>query len=504
MVTAGAGAVAHRMLELAAAARPAAAAVSDPEGAWTYGELDAAATGWAHWLAGRGVRKGDRVVARLDNSRHAVALLFGAFRAGAVLVPIGITMKPFHLTRVLTDSEPVLVVASGDDTKTVAALTDTVPVHDLTAVGEEVRAAADTPVALPEVTGDDLALLIYTSGSTSLPKAVVSPHRAVVFATEAIAERLGYRADDVVLNAIPFPFDYGLYQVFLSVLAGAELVLSPTDAHVGLMSLLHDRGVTVVPLVPSLATILLGLARRDRRPAPPVRLFTNTGAALVPTVAGALRAAFPQALVSPMYGTTECKRITVLEPGEDTGRPGSVGRALTGTEVLVVDEDGRPLPTGETGEITVRGPHVMNGYWRAPEQTAERFRPDADGCGVTLWTGDFGHLDADGHLFVQGRRDDLFKRRGVRMSALEIEAAAVDVPGVRGAALLPPTEANGLTDVVLFVAADLTGTEVLDRLAERLEPAKVPSDCRVLPDLPLTANGKTDKKRLAELAAPAV
>jgi acyl-coenzyme A synthetase/AMP-(fatty) acid ligase len=260
------------------------------------------------------------------------------------------------------------------------------------------------------------------------------------------------------------------------------------------MTLLHRHAVTVCPVVPSLAELVLRLAARDGRPAPPVRLFTSTGAAFNRPVIDGLRAAFPGARIAPMYGTTECKRITVLEPAGDLDHPHSVGRALAGTRVPVLDDAGHPLPPGETGEIAVRGPHVMAGYWRAPDLTRERFRTDPRTGTVTLHTGDYGRLDADGHLYVEGRRDDLFKRRGVRMSALEIEAAALDVPGVRSAALLPPADG---ADMVLYVAADRPAAEVLALLAERLEPAKVPPVCHVRAELPLTPNGKTDKKALA-------
>ncbi|MBL1106872.1 AMP-binding protein [Streptomyces sp. 5-8] len=486
----------HDLLTEAAARRPAATAVRDADGAWTYAELDRAADACAAWLADRDVRPGDRVLARLGNSRPFVALLFGALRAGAVFVPVGTAMKRFHLARVMADAEPSLVVAEGADTGLLTEL-GTAPVHDLAELPD---ADAAHRGRVP-VRADDLALLMYTSGSTSMPKAVMTPHRAAVFVTGAIAERLGYRAQDVVLNAIPFSFDYGLYQIFLTVAAGAELVVSRTDSHVGLMTLLHRHAVTVFPVVPSLAELVLRLAARDGRQASTVRLFTSTGAAFNRPVIDGLRAAFPGARIAPMYGTTECKRITVLEPDGDLDRPHSVGRALTGTQVLVLDDAGRPLPPGATGEIAVRGPHVMAGYWRAPGITGERFRTDPRTGTVTLHTGDYGRLDADGHLYVEGRRDDLFKRRGVRMSALEIEAAALDVPGVRAAALLPPADG---ADMVLYVAAGRPAAEVLALLAERLEPAKVPPVCHVRAELPLTPNGKTDKKALAaEPPAPA-
>lgn len=494
----------HTLLDRAVSARPDAPAVCDADGLWSYAELGAAAAGWTRHLVRRGIRPGDRVLARLGTTRDFVALLFGASRAGAVLVPVGTAMKRYQLAQVLRDAEPALAVGRGADAAGLRELTD-VPVEEARAPGPFLSGAPAPgrpapPLPRVPVSDDDLALLIYTSGSTAAPKGVMSPHRAVRFATSAIAQRLRYRPDDVILNVLPFSFDYGLYQIFLSVAAGSCLVLGGTESHVGLMKLVHAHRATVLPLVPSLAQMLVRLAARDGRPAPHVRLFTNTGAALTPGLGHELRAAFPSAAVAPMYGTTECKRITVLEPGEDVRHPGSVGRPLDGTQVTVVGPDGTPLPAGGTGEITVRGPHVMAGYWRAPEQTRERFRPHPVTGETTLYTGDFGHLDEAGHLYVHGRRDDMFKRRGVRMSALEIEAAAADVPGVTGAALVPPSAHGGPVDMVLFVASGLAAQDVLAGLSDRLEPAKVPHVCHVLPDLPLTPNGKTDKKRLRELA----
>ncbi|WP_129311988.1 class I adenylate-forming enzyme family protein [Streptomyces sp. L2] len=487
------------LLAAAVAECPSAPAVRDETGGWTYAELDAHSRAFAAWLTARGVRRGERVLVRAGNTRAFVAALFGILRHGAVCVPVNPAMKRFHLSSVVADSAPVLLLGRGEDLALLAELTDR-PVHDL----EEVHAGldpAEAPTRDQDPSPDDLALLIYTSGSTSAPKAVVSPHAPCVFAARAIAEVLRYRADDVVLVAIPLSFDYGLYQIFLSVLARAQVVLTSPRRQLKLLGTLREHGVTVVPVVPSLAEMLLRLAGRDKGADPlPVRLFTNTGAALTQPVIAALRRTFPHARVSPMFGTTECKRITVLEPDGDLAKPGSVGPALPGTEVLILDEDGRALPAGEVGEIAVRGPHVMAGYWQAPEITAQRFRPDPVTGEVTLHTGDYGHLDTDGHLYFQGRRDDLFKRRGNRMSVLEIESAALDVPGVEAACAVPPGDGFDLT---LFAVTRLSPAELAERLAERLEDAKVPGECRVLAALPLTPNGKTDRQLLrARAAAP--
>ncbi|MFE9400573.1 class I adenylate-forming enzyme family protein [Streptomyces sp. NPDC006530] len=485
----------HGLLAAAVAARPDAPAVRDASGVWTYAELDAWSRAYADWLTAQGVGHADRILVRVGNTREFTALMFGALRRGIAFVPVNPAMKRFHLNTVVPDCDPVLVIGQdAQDTAILRELTDR-PVFELDDVRLGAEALYDATPAAGEapVAPDDLGLLIYTSGSTSAPKAVVSTHAPIVFAARAIQARLDYREDDVVLVAVPVSFDYGLYQILLSVIAGAQVVLTSPDRHVRLLSTLHEYGVTVVPLVPSLGEMLLTLSRRDRRGAPPVRLFTNTGAALTGPVIAQLRAAFPAAQVSPMFGTTECKRITVLEPDGDIARPGSVGRALDGTEVLILDDDGRLLPPGTVGEICVRGPHIMTGYWQAPEQTALRFRPDSVTGETTLHTGDYGHLDTDGHLYFEGRRDDLFKRKGVRMGTLEIETAALDIEGVTAAAALAPAEGQDLT---LYAVTELSADEVLAQLTERLEAAKVPAACHLLDALPLTPNGKTDKQRL--------
>ncbi|ADI09982.1 putative AMP-binding protein [Streptomyces bingchenggensis BCW-1] len=494
----------HALLETAAATWPNAWAVRDRTGAWTYRQLAGHAGAFAAWLDERGVRRGERVLVRVGSRREFAAMLFGTVRHGAVFVPVNPAMRPFHLTTVAGDCDPALVIARADDPATLPGLREVTgrPVHELDAVWrgmEALRPPPDTATGREgaPVSPDDLALLIYTSGSTAAPKAVMCPHTAICFAARAIASRLRYRADDVVLTALPLTFDYGLYQIFLAALAGAEAVLTEPDHHIGLLATVREHGVTVVPVVPSLAEILLRLAGRERSAAaPPVRLFTNTGAALTSPLIAGLRRAFPGAAVAPMFGITECKRITVLEPDGDLAKPGSVGTALPGTDVAVLDDAGQPLPAGRTGQIAVRGPHVMRGYWRAPELTAARFRTDPLTGEVTLHTGDFGHLDEDGHLYFHGRRDDLFKRRGVLTGALEIEAAALDIDGVTAAAVLPP---GPDADLTLFAVTELTPERVLGSLGERLEGSKVPADCRVLPALPLTPNGKTDKQRLRQM-----
>jgi acyl-coenzyme A synthetase/AMP-(fatty) acid ligase len=174
-------------------------------------------------------------------------------------------------------------------------------------------------------------------------------------------------------------------------------------------------------------------------------------------------------------------------------RPGTVGTALPGTEVTIRDERGQPVPTGRTGEIVVRGPHVMAGYWRDAELTASRFRTDPATGEVRLFTGDYGMLDPDGHLIFSGRRDDVYKQDGVRVSVAEVEAAAADIDEVVSVAVVPP---DGERLAVLYAVTSLTTEQLLRAMRERLEPQKVPKACVVVDRIPVTPVGKVDRRAL--------
>ncbi|MGW7282556.1 AMP-binding protein [Streptomyces sp. NPDC054844] len=488
----------HELLDEAARAVPDGTAVRDAAGGWTYRELHRTSRAFGAWLDARGLRPGDRLVVQAPSRRDLVAMFYGAVSRGVVFVPLNPGMKPFHLQSVLGNAEPALVIGSGPTVPRLRELSP-VPVHDLADLWPDVTGRAGRGESAPPVTvhPDDIAVLIYTSGSTAAPKAVICPHAQVTFASRAIVDALGYRADDVVFCRFPLSWDYGLYKVLMTCLGRGEIVLADEESDLTLLDRMRRTGTTVVPIVPSLAQMIVSLARRAPDALPPVRMFTNTGAALPAPTIRALRDLFPGVRVIRQFGQTECKRVSVMPPAEDAGRPDSVGLPLPGTRVRILDENGDELPTGDIGEIVVSGPHVMPGYWRDPEQTARCFRRDPRTGELRLHTGDYGSLDEDGYLYFQGRRDDMFKRKGIRMSTVEIEAAAMDVPGVRAAAVVPPSDGADLALVV--EADDLEPHTVLRALAARLEPAKVPARCKVVPSMPLTGHGKNARHELAAL-----
>lgn len=473
----------HDLLLQARERRPAATALRDDEGAWTYRELVAHSHGFGDWLRRQGIGPGDRVLFRAASRRDTLAALYGCSLAGATAIPLSPTATQRELEHVVRDATPGLTL------------------RDIPSIPAREPSAADlaelATLADPVSRAGHPALLIYTSGSTAAPKAVVCRAEQILFAVTAIAERLRYAPHDVIYCRLPLSFDYGLYQAFLAAHATAELIVAPGGVDGRVLTRIRELGATVVPLVPGLATILLRLAR-GRPVESDVRLFTNTGEALVPETIRELRSCFPGAGIQLMYGTTECKRISIAAVDEDLVRPGSVGPPLTGTRVGILGADGREAGAGEVGEIVVSGPHVMDGYWNAPELTAQVFaRPAGGSSGETvLHTGDYGHLDSDGHVHVVGRRDSVFKRLGVRTSTAEIEAAARAVPGVTEAAVLPPLDGR---DAALFVVASVPGTEVLRQLRSLLDPQKVPGVCRTVADLPRQSNGKLDRVALRSL-----
>ncbi|MGI8664905.1 MAG: class I adenylate-forming enzyme family protein [Jatrophihabitans sp.] len=488
----------HELLDTTAARRPSAPAVGHGRDVLSYHQLRSASLRVASALTRLGVRRGDRVLVATPADLRLPALLFGCSRLGAVFVVMGVGTPAPVVDHVLGDAEPALVITP------VAELAAAAGARGIRSLDPaELEQSAGAPDAGPAGGGPggpvlvDPVCFVYTSGSTSMPKAVVSTHLQVSFVVGAIQSRLGYRDDDVVFCALPPSFDYGLYQLFLCVNSGAQLQLADQSvAGHRLLAALDDSGATVLAAVPSLAANLERLLARQPVELGRLRLLTNTGAAMPAGVLAALRARLPSLRVQLMYGLTECKRAAIMPPDADLDHPGACGLALPGTEIFAIDDNGARLPAGEVGEIVVRGPHVMAGYWKQPALTDQRFVAE-HGLFPQLRTGDRGWRDGEGFRHFAGRDDDVYKQGGYRVSTTEVEAAAHRVPGVRVAVVVPP---GPVGEAVLLVQGTLTGAEVLDALRHEIEEYKIPPRCLVVGEFPLNANGKVERRLLSELA----
>lgn len=480
----------------------------------TFMALDRASDRLAATFASHGVRRGDRVAVFMDNCVEAVVTIFAALKAGAVFSPVNASTKADKLAYILANSEATTLVTQQRLLSVAADALAEAPCVTLTIV-EGGQQAPVLPGAMhwrealaaepaPGFAGIDLdlAMIIYTSGSTGFPKGVMMTHRNIDAAAGSIISYLENTADDVILNVLPISFDYGLYQVLMAARLGATLVLEKSFAFPqAVFGRMRAERVTGLPLVPTMAALILQM--RDLTPGsfPDLRYITNTAAALPPPHIARLRELFPGVRLYSMYGQTECKRCTYLPPAELDRRPGSVGIAIPNTEAYVVDGEGARLPSDAVGELVIRGPHVMQGYWRDQAATDRALRPGPLPLERVLHTGDLFRADADGFLYFVGRKDDIIKSRGEKVSPKEVENVLYALPGIREAAVI------GVPDPVLGMAiaavvalepdAALSRDEVIRHCAKHLEDFMVPKTVVFRDALPKSENGKIDRRGIA-------
>jgi long-chain acyl-CoA synthetase len=482
----------------------------------TYAALLDSAKRLANQLRASGLERGDRVAIYMDNTWPCVVSIFGTLMAGGVFIVVNPQTKADKLAFILNDSGARVLITDGHLSKVfLAALGETASVTRVICSGtlpqaelpieafDAVVGAGSTEDPRQDVVPVDLAALIYTSGSTGNPKGVMMTHQAMTFTAGSLVEYLRLDESDKILNLLPVAFDYGLYQLLMSVRLGATLVLERSFTYPAqILNRVRSEGVTVFPGVPTVYMTLIAMHGRSPLSFPSVRRITNTAAALSADVVPTLRQIFPNALVFLMYGLTECKRVCYLEPELIDAKPGSVGHAIPGTEVFLLSEDGKPVPAGETGVLHIRGPHVMLGYWNQPQLSAHMLKAGRWPGERVLCSHDFFRMDEDGYLYFVGRSDDIIKTRGEKVSPVEVENCLHGIPGVREAAVLGfPDELFGeaiRAYVALVEGATLTEKDIKAHCLARLENFMVPKEVVFLPELPKTATGKIRKKGLLE------
>jgi long-chain acyl-CoA synthetase len=327
----------------------------------------------------------------------------------------------------------------------------------------------------------------------------MSDHSNVVFAASAIVKYLDNVEDDIVIDALPLSFDYGLYQLLMTFKFGGTLVLEKGFAYpAAVLNRMEAERVTGFPGVPTLFAILLGmdLSGYDLSS---LRYLTNTAAALPPRQIAQIRQKFSWARLYSMYGLTETKRTLYLPPEQLDKRPGSVGIAIPGTEVWIADDDGQRLGPGQVGELVARGRHVMRGYWGDPEATAERYRPGLLPGERVCYTGDLFTMDEEGYFYFVSRKDDIIKSRGEKVAPKEVETVLYALPGVTEAAVIGVPDLIQGQAIKAFVVADgaeLTEACVLAHCRANLEDLMMPKYVVICDALPKTSSGKIKKTDL--------
>jgi amino acid adenylation domain-containing protein len=480
----------------------------------TFGQLDRDSDHLACALQHQGVVRGDRVAVFMENSAELVVSVFGILKAGAAFVIINPTTKPKKLAYILADCGVRVLIAQSRLARVARpALTEVESVQTVVWAGTPVPEAnegqplgslLDGPPRSPAAAGlidHDLCTIIYTSGSTGNPKGVMLTHRNMTNTAWAISTYLGNVPDDVVICVLPLSFDYGLYQVITGARVGFTVLLERSFAYP--YQILQDMAqyrVTGLPGVPTIFATLLQMAPFGSLDLSSVRYLTNTAAAFPPAHIRRLRELLPQARIFSMYGLTECTRVSYLDPARLEDKITSVGKAMPNSEVYVVDGQGRRVGPGVVGELVVRGANVMRGYWGKPEETAQWLREgDIPGERV-LFTGDLFRMDGDGFLYFVGRKDDVFKCKGEKVSPKEIENVLYELDAVAEAAVVgvdDPIDGSAIKAfVVLRDGAVLTEQDIRQHCRANLENYMVPKFVEFRRSLPKTESGKIKRGRL--------
>lgn len=513
----------HELLQDTVLKYPHAEAVSDRQHALTYAELwdkvQHAARAFSAW----GLKRGDRLGIYLEKRTEFVVAMFGAVAAGCVFVPINPVLKPRQVGYILRDCNIRILVTSDQraaDLRGESAQSPDLAMIVLVDDGGNARAedvpkavrwdqlTASPPLAkFARVIDIDMAGILYTSGSTGNPKGVVLSHRNLVAGARSVSAYLENTTEDRILSVLPLSFDAGLSQVTTAFAVGAKVILLNYLLARDVIRACADEGVTGITGVPPLWIQLAG-QRWPEAASRSVRYFANTGGHMPKPVLDRLRSAMPRAKPYLMYGLTEAFRSTYLDPSEVDRRPDSIGKAIPNSEILVVRPDGTPCNPGEPGELVHRGALVSMGYWNDPQRTAERFRPLPGSSGalslpeMAVWSGDIVRRDDDGFLYFVGRRDDMIKTSGYRVSPTEIEEVIYRT-GMVGAAAAFGVPHPMLGQGIVAVATPPAGrtldiAAIMAECRRNLPQYMVPSLIVEKPVLPSGPNGKIDRKKLAE------
>ena len=536
----------HQLLEHSAERHPDSPAIKHRSHWIDYREMASLVTRVSAALVANGLGRQERVAVYLPKRPETVATLFGAARAGGVFVPVNPLLKPPQVGHILRDCAVRVLVTTA---QRLSELHDELAnCSDLRVIvlldGEPTRALPGkstvqwetflgaTEAQAHRVVDTDMAAILYTSGSTGKPKGVVLSHKNMVTGAKSVAQYLENTADDRLLAVLPLSFDYGFSQLSTAFHVGASVVLMDYLFPRDVLNLVVKERITGLAAVPPV-WIQLAELEWPATVTDHLRYITNSGGAMPKATLAKLRAAWPRTRPYLMYGLTEAFRATYLPPDEVDRRPESMGKAIPNTEVMVVRPDGTLCDPEEPGELVQRGSLVALGYWNDPAKTAERFKP-APGQPkelpikeMAVWSGDTVKRDKDGFLYFIGRKDEMIKTSGYRVSPTEVEevayasglvgdAVAVAAPHPelgQGIVLvvsgpspgLPATlsreagegQEEGPSSPSPGSAGEGRGEGLLNFLKTRLPNFMVPHHITWLPELPRNPNGKFDRPCLA-------
>lgn len=455
---------------------------------------------FAFVLAALGASPGERVVVQVEKSPEALALYFACLQAGVVLVPLNPAYTASEVEYFVADAAPVAIVVDGTRADTVGPIARR---HDAALLTLDADGSGSLPadargvaeMAPVDRSADDLAAILYTSGTTGRSKGAMLTHENLLSNARALVDAWRFTADDVLLHALPIFHTHGLFvAVNVTLAAGGSMIFLPTFDVDETLRLLPDA--TSMMGVPTYYTRLLAHPGLDRGAVAHMRLFVSGSAPLLAQTHTAFELRTGKRILE-RYGMTETGMLA-SNPYDGERRAGTVGFPLTGVDLRVCDRaTGEHCDQGSVGVIEVKGPNVFGGYWRLPDKTAEEFRPDG-----FFVTGDLGRVDGDGYLQIVGRGKDLVISGGFNVYPKEVEGEIDAIAGVVESAVIGVPHADfGEAVVAVVVAADPTDLDehaVLDAVSARLARFKQPKRVFFVDQLPRNAMGKVQKNLLRE------
>ncbi|CAG8999283.1 MAG: Tyrocidine synthase 3 [Candidatus Celerinatantimonas neptuna] len=492
----------HELFEAQALAHGDAIAVEDEAGVLSYAELNAQANQLARYLRDKGIGRGDLVAVSLERGRGMVTALLAVLKAGGAYVPMDPGYPQERLSYMLSDSQPKVLLTDSH----LASRFDVLPegTQVLTLDTESGwQAMAGTNLSEAGVQADDLAYVIYTSGSTGQPKGVMNGHRGVVNRLRWMIEDYGFSASDVVLQKTSFSFDVSVWEFFATLGSGARLVMAKPEGHKDpdyLREVIERTGVTLMHFVPPMLQSFL-FGQKAGRCASLRGIFCSGDALSDETVRQSQRR-LPGVPVHNLYGPTEAAvDVTAWTCPEPLNERVRIGYPVANTRMYLLDPYGEPVGVGVTGELYIGGEQVAQGYLNRPDLTAERFMADpfVQQSGARMYrTGDLGRWLADGSIEYLGRNDQQVKIRGFRIELGEIESALKALEGVADAVVLARRDNGEVPQLVGYYCGDARVESLRHALSAALPDYMVPAAYVQLEAIPLTANGKVDRKGLPE------
>ena len=505
---------------------PDALALSHRSDSLSYAELAQQIESVARGYRSLGLQRSERVAIYLPKRLETVSAIFASAMANAVFVPINPLLKPAQVSYIMRDCNVRILVTAKDrlqllepalaecpDLKTVVVIdTETAElpeIRSLQLISWQDLISSDYPLASGPGIDMDMAAILYTSGSTGKPKGVVLSHRNMLTGAHSVASYIGNHSGDHILSVLPLSFDAGFSQLTTAFVSGARVVLLDYLLARDVIRTAEREGITGITAVPPI-WVQLSQLEWPAAVQQSLRYIANTGGHMPRKTLDMLRQSLPKTQPFLMYGLTEAFRSTYLPPGEVDRRPDSIGKAIPNAEIMVVREDGTPCAADEPGELVHRGALVAMGYWNDPEKTAQRFKPAPGQPGgivqpeIAVWSGDSVRMDKDGFLYFIGRKDDMIKTSGYRVSPTEVEEVVYASGYVAEAVALGiPHPALGQAVVVVvtpnenFPNENFDDSEVINHCKRELPNFMVPTNIVARENLPRNPNGKIDRKLLA-------